>query len=147
MKKSIRWLGFAFFSASTILMSCSSPKEKVEKAEENVTEAKEQLEQTNENYRLDMEDYRTRTAEQIAANEKSIAAFNARIESEKSDVKKEYKEKIAALNLKNTDMKKRIDDFKVENQSNWESFKAEFSRDMETRGNAIRDFTTKSDKK
>ena len=54
--------------------------------------------------------------------------------------------KIAKLEMKNTDMKKRLADNNSENKENWENFKTEFNRDMDELGVAIKDFTIKNKK-
>lgn len=141
MKKSILTMVAAAFITGTILTSCSTPAQKVENAEENVTEANTALDKANEQYMADVENYRKLTAEHIAANNKSIAEFNARIENEKKEVKADYKKKIAKLEQKNTDMKKKMDDYKVEGKEKWEVFKAEFSHDMDELGTAFKDLT------
>ena len=78
-----------------------------------------------------MDNYKKETAEKIAANEKSIDDFNARIANEKADARANYKKKIVALQQKNTDMKKKLDDYKAEGKDQWEKFKTEFNHDMD----------------
>ena len=93
-----------------------------------------------------MKDYKATVAAQISANEKSIKDFNARIETQKSEAKAEYKQKIADLEAKNSDMKKRMEDFKADGQSSWDIFKLEFSREMEALGTAFKNFTITGEK-
>lgn len=70
-----------------------------------------------------------------------------RIKDQKATAKAEYEEKIDALNKKNSDMKMKLDDFKFDNRTKWESFKSEFNKDMSELGTAIKDFTVKDEKK
>lgn len=126
------------------LLACSSPAEKVQDAEQDVIEANSALDEANEDYMLEIEKYRLETEAKIEANRKSIAEFNARKENEKTIAKAEYKAKIAALEAQNTDMKKRMDDYKAEGKSNWELFKTEFNHDMEELGKAFKDLTQNS---
>lgn len=93
-----------------------------------------------------METFKQITAEKIAANEKSIKAFNERIADQKADAKIEYEQQIAELNRKNSDMKKKMEDFNAENKSSWDSFKTEFSHDMDELGNSIKNFTINNEK-
>jgi chromosome segregation ATPase len=93
-----------------------------------------------------METYRKETEAKIAANNESIAAFNARIDSKKAEAKTDYKNRIAELENKNTDMKKRLDEYKADGKDNWEIFKLEFSRDMEELGKAFKDLTVTNTK-
>ncbi len=133
----------AFISITTLafLVSCKSPAEKVEKAEEEVTEANQNLEKANEEYLNDVEAYRLQTADKIAANEKNIIEFNARIEAKKKDANADYKKKVAELDKKNNDMKKKMADYKASGKENWENFKTEFNHDMDALGQAFKDLS------
>lgn len=63
--------------------SCDNAAQKVVKAEENVVDAEKDLQMAEEEYLADVEQYKLLSAEKIAANDRSIAEFNARIEQEK----------------------------------------------------------------
>lgn len=142
MKKSI--IVVAIFVFAIIVGACSSPTEKVEDAKVNVVEANKELDKANTEYMVDMAKYKTETAEKIAANEVIIKDFNARITSQKKDAQVEYKQKIAELEQKNTDMKKKMDDYKLDGKENWEKFKTEFNHDMDELGKAFKDLTVKN---
>ena len=135
---------FLTFLSALGLTSCNTPAEKVALAQDNVDKANKDLKDANEEYIADIVRYRKETADRIAENERSISAFNARIENEKQDVKADYKKKIAALEKKNSDMKKKMDDYKIEGKDNWNKFKTEFSHDMDEMGQAFKDLTVKN---
>jgi len=130
----------------TILTSCSSPSQKLEAAQENVKDANDDLYEANEAYLNEIDIYRRESAAKINANNQSIADFNARIESQKKEVRDDYKKKIAELEQKNTDAKKRLDGYKADGKDNWTNFKLEFSRDMDALGKALKDLTVSSAK-
>jgi hypothetical protein len=130
MKKSLLLLTVPAFVAATYLTSCSSSAEKVEIAKNDVLEAEKALEEANAEYLADIANYRNETKERIEANNRSVAEFNTRIETAKKDAKADYKKQIAELEQKNTDMKKRMDDYKADGKENWEIFKTEFHNDM-----------------
>ncbi|MBK8653051.1 MAG: hypothetical protein IPN20_03870 [Haliscomenobacter sp.] len=115
----------------------------MENAEADVVEAKDDLVQAQQDYLDDVENYRQQTAEKVAHNQ-SIADFNARIETEKAEAKADYKMKIAELEKKNSDLKMKLDNYKVESKDQWETFKTEFTRDMDQLGEALRDLTVKN---
>lgn len=144
MKKSILTLALTMFAAGTIFTSCNSSSEKVENAEENLKQASQDLDKANEEYFTEIEKYRKDAAEKFTANEQSIIAFNARIENEKAEAKADYRNKIAELEQKNTDIKRRMDDYKAISKEEWETFKAEFNHDMEELGKAFYDLTAKN---
>lgn len=126
---------------------CKTSAEKVKKAEENVSDANDELDKENAALKKEMEDYKKEQQALIEANEKSITEFNMRIANEKSEAKADYEKKIAELNQKNSDLKKKMNDFNTSNRISWEQFKDEFGRDMSDLGTALRDFTIKGDKK
>lgn len=134
------------FLVTGLLAGCNSPAQKLENAREDAAAANKKLETANEEYLADLKSYRQATAERIAANDESIARFKLRIANEKKETRDEYNKKIIALEQKNSDNKKRLDDYKTEGKANWEIFKTEFSRDMDELGTAIRNLTTNNTK-
>jgi septal ring factor EnvC (AmiA/AmiB activator) len=143
MKKTI--LTAAFLSG-IILTSCSTPAEKVVKAEENVTEASKDLDKATKEYEADIEACRKQTAEKIEANNQSLADFKVRIAHEKKETKAEYHKKMAELEQKNSDMKKKMDDYKADGKENWEKFKAGFNNEMDALGIEFKELTEKKKK-
>lgn len=131
--------------AGIAMISCNSASEKVENAESEVKEANENLVDANAEYLADVEKFKIETNEKIEANAKSIADFNARIALDKKAATAEYKAKIAALEMKNSDMKKKIADYKADGKDSWTKFKEEFNRDMDELGKSLKDFTVKND--
>ena len=144
MKQSILILAIFSFLATALIISCDSPAQRVEAAETNVAEAKEDLAQAKQEYLEDIENFRLQTAEKIAANNQRIADFNVKIEKEKAEAKAEYKTKVAELEQKNRDMKKKMDEYQVEGKDQWETFKAEFNKDMENLGVALENLVGKN---
>lgn len=140
MKKTIIILAAITFITGAIFTSCNTPAEKVDNAEKNVINATNDLDKANQEYLVDVENYRKETADKIAANDKSIADFKARIAHEKLDAQVAYQKKIVALEQKNSDLKKKIDGYKAESKEQWELFKVEFSKDMDELGTAFVNF-------
>jgi hypothetical protein len=144
MKKIITIFSTCFLLSGAIFTSCSTPAEKVEKAENNVVKANNELDSANKVYLEDVANFKKENDEKIAANNKSIAEFNQRIADQKATAKADYKIKIAELEKKNTDMKKKMDDYKEDGKDNWTKFKAEFSHDMDELGKAFKNLTVKN---
>jgi septal ring factor EnvC (AmiA/AmiB activator) len=140
-KSVLAYSALCLLTSAFLLSGCMDSAGKVASAEEKVTEANKDLENANAAYLADVEKYRRETAARIAENNATIAAFNARVENEKREVDAEHKKKIAALEQKNTDLKKRLADYKAEGKDKWEIFKSEFSRDMQELGAAFKDLT------
>tara|TARA_R110001583_G_scaffold44521_1_gene141171 strand:+ start:1405 stop:1836 length:432 start_codon:yes stop_codon:yes gene_type:complete len=140
MKNSILILASLMLITSSILTSCNTSAEKVENAEKNVDKANFDLYEANQEYLADIEKYRKESADIIAANNKSIADFKARIALEKKEAQVAYSQKITVLERKNSDLKKKMDVFKAESKEQWEKFKVEFSKDMDELGTAFGNF-------
>lgn len=139
MKKT--FIVVALFVFAVIVGACSSPTKKVEEAQTDVIEANKELDEANAEYMADMAKYRMETAEKIAANDLIIKDLNARISNQKKNRQVEYKQKVAELEQKNMDMKRKMEDYKQDGKENWEKFKAEFNHDMDELGNAFKNLT------
>ncbi|MBK6834316.1 MAG: hypothetical protein IPG89_08610 [Bacteroidetes bacterium] len=140
MKKSILVFAVTTLIIGSTLTSCNTTAEKVENAEEKVTEANVDLDKANKEYIEEIVKYRVEKAEAIAANEKSIAEFKARIEKDKKGAKAEYVAKVAELEKKNTDMKYKMDNYKEEGKEGWILFRDEFTHDMIELAKAVNEF-------
>jgi hypothetical protein len=141
MKQFLLTLSASVFVASIILISCNSPEENVENAAQNVQQANKDLDVANKAYLADIEAYKKQIADSTLANEQSIADFKLRIAHEKMDAKAEYEKKIEALEEKNTDMRKKMDDYKAEGKDKWETFKTSFNHEMHELGESFRNLT------
>lgn len=139
-------MGALLYAGAITFTGCSSPAHNVEEAEANVADANKDLVKANEEYLADIENSRRETAERVLANEKSVFEFNERVENKKQAATMEYKEKVARLEQKNSDMKKKMDDYKAEGKENWEAFKTQFNHDMEELGQSFQDLTTRKTK-
>ncbi len=117
--------------AFSMLANCNSPAEKVKHEQVKVAEAEIDLANANREYLADIENHRKQTSEKIAANNQSIADFKVRIDKEKKDANADYLKKIARIEGINSDMKKRMDDYKADTKQDWEIFKSEFDREMD----------------
>jgi cytochrome c556 len=142
MKKSILALAAGTFIAGAVLTSCKSPEEKVENAKDNVIEASEDLNKAKEEYLIEIENYKLETAQELEANDVTIADFEAKIKRDNAVIKSDYKKKVAELKQKNQELKDKMDNYKAEGKDKWDSFKAEFNHDMEELGKAFKDIAT-----
>lgn len=144
MKNRIIRISIIAFIASTLFTSCISKKKKLDNAETKVAMAQKDLDRANEEYRADMASYRIETSEKIAANEKSILEFNAKIADKNEETEMRYEQQIAELKLKNREMKKKMEDYKDDGRQGWEKFKIEFGHDMDELGRAFKVITVKN---
>ena len=151
------------FTAATLFTACTSPEKKVENAQnkvenaqekvvdarDKVADAKQDLTEAQKMAKAETEKaanaaawktYKAESEAKIKANDTRIAELKAGMKKAGKSVTAMYKENVAILEKKNAAMKNRISDYD-RSPSNWESFKTEFSRDMDELGTALKDFT------
>jgi F0F1-type ATP synthase membrane subunit b/b' len=140
MKKIILILLPIAFLWGMLITGCTTPAEKVEKAEEEVQEANKELDEAKEDYLKEIEIYREENAKKIEANKKSIEEFRSRIKEQKTEARADYERRIAELEAQNTDIQKDLDNYKAEGREKWEIFKEAYNRNMEKLMRSIVDF-------
>jgi len=148
MKKTIFTLAITILMASTILTNCKSPAKKIEDAKDNVDNANAKVDEANQELSqaiLDsIQQYRKESEDLIATREKSINEFKVRLANQKIENRNKYEKRLEELEQKNSDLKKRLDDFKADGKENWKNFKIEFTKNMEELGTSIKDFQFKN---
>lgn len=137
--KTTQFISAALFSAAVIFTSCN-PESKVEQANQDVEKAENDLEKAKTDAEVANNEwmtYREQQEQKIKENEASIAAYR---EMEKdAKYKAKYREKINELEEKNNELRTRIgEDHKNDNKEQWESFKREFSHDMDELGRSLK---------
>jgi septal ring factor EnvC (AmiA/AmiB activator) len=91
-----------------------------------------------------MNNSKKKLKEILTDQEKNIAEFKARIAKEKKENRADYEKKLIELENKNSDLKKKLADYKDDGQDKWISFKAEFNRDIDELGKAFKDLTVEN---
>lgn len=155
MKKSIFSLAIAAtFMAGAIFTSCQSPAEKVEGAEAKVQDAKQDLKEVQKDANAEAQKaanaeewriFKSESEVKIRANETYIAELKEKMKRSGRALDAVYAKNIEALEQKNKDMRSRIDVYD-KSQSNWESFKTEFGRDMDELGQALKNLAVDNKK-
>lgn len=155
MRKTFLNLAIIMFIASSISTAYTqAPDKKSEKARENlqekqkdVVEAKQDLKEAQKDSVTEYQKFKKEQEVRIADHQKSITEFKARIAKEKKKNRAEYEKKIAALEQKNTDLRKNLDDYKEAGKDKWDSFTKKFNHDMDALGKSLKDFTVNDKKK
>ena len=103
--------------AGIMLNSCQSSK-KIESARDNLQDARENVVEANNELSLALNDsiqqFKKESKEKISSYEKTIAEFKIKIANAKKENKAQYEKKLAWLEQKNSDMKKKLEDYKDE---------------------------------
>jgi len=144
MKIKIIALAASTFLISAILNSCNAPTEKIDFVQNNYIESNKDLGINKDEYLVDVAIYRIETADKIAAYEKNLVDLKARIAMEKNDNKTEYDNKIAELENKDTDMKMKMINYKIDGKENWEIFNKQFKYDMDELNKAFKNLASKN---
>ncbi len=144
MKKSILVISSTVFIIGAFLSSCNNPSETMIIAEKKTKEANESLVKVQYEFLKTIEQYRLRTARRILTNTQSIEELKARTKLEKREANHNLEKKILALEQRNNEMKKRLDDYKEVEKDKWEIFKKGFNKDMDELDKAFQDLGTKN---
>ena len=149
MKKIIRNLACIAVLAGVMLTGCQPPKSKVQKAQENLENATDDLAKAKLNLDRDLEDsireFKIISDAKIQEHEKSIAEFKARIDVKKLANRVEYEKELERLEKQNSDMQKKLADYKEEGLDKWNAFKGNFNNDMVDLGKSTQAFMENKD--
>ena len=155
MKKTLFTLTATTLVAVAFVVSCQSPTEKVAAAQENVQDAKQDLKLDQKNAAVaeqkmataeEWKAFKTESETQITDNDKRIAILKSNMRNEGRTKDADYARRIDTLELRNKDLKYRMDTYDKGGKSNWETFKTEFKTDLDGLGQSLKNFTVKSKK-
>lgn len=156
MKKSIFILAITTFMVGAVLVGCQSSAKKEETAQENLQKAKENLEQVQNDTALadqkkaaiaeEWQIFKNETEATINENGIYIADLKVKMKKTGKAIDSLYSKKIDLLEQKNKDIKIRIETYKNDKNSDWESFKREYKHDMDELGQTLKDITVDNKK-
>jgi hypothetical protein len=125
-----------------VFMSCNKASDKKVAEAQNNAEA---LEAQNVAEK-DWMEFKTTVEALIAVNEKTIADYKVKMTDTNGKLKASYDKKIDALELKNKEMKAKLNNYKNDGKTDWEQFKSEFNKDMDNLGTSLKGFVVDSKK-
>lgn len=135
------------FLASTICIvltsvtSCQLFTQRADTSEERLTPTEQKIIKAHYLHVAEVIYFKKAAAARIIANEKIINDYKISIANKSKSYTAEYKEPISVLDRKNCDLKKRISEYKEGGPKKWNSFKKEFSIDMESLDKSLNDST------
>jgi len=140
MKKNIFIIALIGIFSVAVLSGCDKTQEqKVQTAQGNLADAKQDVKTAEADLTAEWQAFKVQSEQTIAANEKRIIAFNAKMEKAGTKTKVKYAKDVADLEKKNTAMKEKLASYKVEGRSNWDEFKQNFNRDIDDLGKTMTD--------
>ena len=155
MKKAISILAISIFIAGTVSVGCQSTDKKADVTEENNQEV--QKDAMNAEYDAavqeqkaanagEWQDFKDKTNAAIEANEIRIAELKVKMKHTEKSIDATYSKNIEILEQRNKDLKVRMDNFKNDAKSDWESFKRELDHDVNELDQALKDFRVNNKK-
>jgi hypothetical protein len=149
MKKSVLILIAAVFSTATVFVGCKPSTKEELAAQENVQEAKQEVKDAKEDLAeakrqanaAEWQRFKNDMETEIDKNDAKIAALKQEVKKTGKAADAEYERKVDALKEKNDELKLKIETYKNDADSDWESFQREFNHDKDELGKALKDLT------
>ena len=123
MNKSTLMLSVFAVMLIAMILSCQNPVNNAK----NITGETKDINEANQKYLYDIEHYRVKKALTIELNSRNITVFKAKIDTKKEKCKYDYRQSIFKLELQNTYMKMKLDEYVPEGKEKWKIFKAKFT--------------------
>ena len=115
--------------AGSVFTGCENnqdtAKEEVEKANQDMIDAQTQFEKEWQQFKSDAE-------LKIDANQKQIDDFKAAMKTTSAKFKAKYENQVLTLEQNNIELKKKLNDYKYSGKDNWEEFKRDFNREIDS---------------
>ncbi len=150
MKKTITLL--AILTAT--IVSCNSDKEKleraerkVENAENNVVTADQNLVKAKEAYIMDMEKYKVDMQDKINENDAKANELTAKMSTTKNEMNTKYAATIANLQMKNKEIKEKLNAYTAEGADKWNAFRLRFNTEVDSVAKALNNITNPNSRK
>jgi F0F1-type ATP synthase membrane subunit b/b' len=118
---------------------------KVENAQDSSKQVNQGVKNAKTGFDKEWHKFKNDAELKINANEKRIDEFKVKIKTTSREVKAEYEKEVVVLEQKNSELRKKISEYKYQGKDKWEEFKKGFNRDMDIVGKALRDLFAKKD--
>ena len=143
-----------------LFASCDFYADRVESAQLSKIETERELGVTRSEIQGEIQKFRIEMADKIKENNRSIAGIkskinrgdrwsvteiNRKISRGDRSVRVTQEGRILGLQSENREMKRIMDNYSDLSRHNWDSFKKEYTSDMETLGNSLKIFFENSD--
>lgn len=124
----------------SIFMACENSSQKWETGENPVGESGRDVNMSESEVLAEVQLFRFKTANEIKANFRRIAAIQDTINIRNDSLRENYEDELEALDNANREMKRSIDNFTESARDEWTIFKNEFSDSMDGLANSLDNF-------
>jgi predicted phage tail protein len=128
-----------------LFVSCDFPSNKIESSQLSESEAERKKDITRSEVEREIQKFRIEMAGKIMENNRSVADIKRQINSGDMSVRVTQEARIIGLQSENRVMKRIMDNYSDLSRHNWDNFKKEYTDDMESLGNSLKNFFENSD--
>jgi hypothetical protein len=147
MKKTIYKLAVITVMTATLLLGCNTSTKKQEDAIDDVADARENTEDAKEQLMVAKKDananewkkIKKETNTRITENKIRIAQLKVEMIKSGFSIDTAYAKRIEELELKNKNIKIKVDSYKNDTSDDWELFKREYNHDINELNRAIKE--------
>lgn len=140
MKKSNLLFTSLMIASLSVFMACENSSQKMERVENPIMKSDRDVDMTESEVLAEVRRYRFKTANDIKANFRMIAAIQDTIDTRDESLRKNYEDKLEALDNANRELKRSIDNFTESGRDQWTTFRDEFSDSMDGLANSLDNF-------
>ncbi|WP_291085166.1 MULTISPECIES: hypothetical protein [unclassified Flavobacterium] len=127
MKNSIMFPAVIALAFTVSIFSCKNNEEKLKDAQKDVLQAQKKLIKAESESVRDYETFRMKVSKKVTDNELAIADLKIKAIDGTIRQKEQYNKQVAALEAKNTELKKTLDAYGTYNAETWEAFKQDIN--------------------
>ena len=154
MNKTIYTLAITSLLTATILTGCQNSTKKEQVAQDKVVDAQADMKDATEELVVAKKEataqqwkqFKAETNARIAENESRIAELKVKMNKTGNSIDAMYAKNIEELELKNKEIKVKVDIYKNDSNDDWESFKREYNHDMDQLNQSLKDITVDNKK-
>ena len=154
MNKTIYTLAITSLLTATILTGCQNSTKKEQVAQDKVVDAQADMKDATEELVVAKKEataqqwkqFKAETNARIAENESRIAELKVKMNKTGNSIDAMYAKNIEELELKNREIKVKVDTYKNDSNDDWESFKREYNHDMDQLNQSLKDITVDNKK-
>lgn len=140
MKKLNLLFASLMIASLSVFMACENSSQKMERAETPAMKSDRDVDMTESEVLAEVRRYRFKTAKDIKANFRMIAAIQDTIDTRDETIRENYEDKLEALDNANREMKRSIDNFTESREDKWTIFREVFSDSMDGLENSLDNF-------